>query len=65
MAMTWRLPEADGEPFAEPAVREGPCQHESVVNTVHRFLAERGEFFDRTLNQGIADNAELLDRLAR
>lgn len=65
MAMTLRLPQADDQLLTERAAHEGRSKHELVVEAVHAMLTERNEFFDRMLNHGIADNAELLDRLAR
>lgn len=65
MAMTLRLPEADDKLLAERAAHEGRSKHDLVVEAVHKLLTERNEFFDRVLNEGIARNAELLNRLAK
>lgn len=63
--MTLRLPEADDKLLTERAAHEGRSKHDLVVAAVHAMLTERGEFFDRVLNEGIARNRELLDRLAQ
>ncbi|CAM3453472.1 CopG domain protein DNA-binding domain protein [Stackebrandtia soli] len=63
--MTLRLPEDDDRMLTERAAAERRSKQEIAVEAIHRHLAGRDEFVDVSIDEIMAEDAELLDRLSK
>ncbi|MFJ6214340.1 hypothetical protein ACIQGZ_13550 [Streptomyces sp. NPDC092296] len=64
MAMTLRLSEADDKLLTEWARIEKRSKQEIVTEAVHAYLTRRTELSEKALDRVMAEDEELLDRLA-
>ena len=65
MAMTLRLSEEQTEALRRKAAEEGRSMQEVALTAVDQYVHNRPERLRRIVSEVLADDAELLDRLAR
>lgn len=65
MAMTLRLSSEAQEALRATALREGRSQHAVVMEAIERYTSDRARRRDEAIARIVAEDAELLDRLAR
>jgi hypothetical protein len=65
MAMTLRLSAEQTEALRRKAAEEGRSMQEVALTAVDQYVHDRPELLRRIVSEVLAEDAELLDRLAR
>jgi predicted transcriptional regulator len=65
MAMTLRLTEDEAEALREQAVREGRSMQEVARAAIRAYVSHRAVTREEALRRIVAEDRELLDRLAQ
>ncbi len=65
MAATLRLPPDVQKALRETAAREGRSQNAIIIDAIRRYATDRTRRRDEAVSRIVAEDAALLDRLAR